>query len=61
VLIFSAHAGLKTEDSRQRIVRHGYLPEREATTGIGPVIVRQPRVHDREAAAGDPGRSHLRF
>ena len=25
-------------------------------TGIGPVVVRQPRVRDREAAAGDPGR-----
>jgi hypothetical protein len=28
-------------------------------TGIGPVVVRQPRVHDRDAAAGDPGR--IRF
>src|SRR5438309_9529530 len=28
-------------------------------TGIGPVAVRQPRVRDREAAAGDPGR--IRF
>ena len=28
-------------------------------TGIGPVTVRQPRVGDREAAAGDPGR--IRF
>jgi putative transposase len=31
------HAGLKTEDGRQRIVRHGHLPEREVMTGIGPV------------------------
>jgi putative transposase len=49
------HADLKTEDGRQRIVRHGYLPEREVLTGICPVAVRQPRVRDREAAAGDPG------
>jgi putative transposase len=28
-------------------------------TGIGPVAVRQPRVRDREVAAGDPGR--IRF
>ena len=28
-------------------------------TGIGPVAVRQPRVRDRDAAAGDPGR--IRF
>jgi hypothetical protein len=54
------HVGLKTEDGRQRVVRHGHLPEREVMTGIGPVAVRQPRVRDREAAAGgDPGR--IRF
>ena len=53
------HTDLKTEDGRQRIVRHGHLPEREVMTGIGPVAVRQPRVRDREAAAGDPGR--IRF
>jgi putative transposase len=53
------HTGLKTEDGRQRIVRHGHLPEREVLTGIGPVAVRQPRVRDREVAADDPGR--IRF
>jgi transposase-like protein len=53
------HADLKTEDGRQRVVRHGHLPEREVLTGIGSVAVRQPRVRDREAAAGDPGR--IRF
>jgi hypothetical protein len=50
---------LKTEDGRQRVVRHGHLPEREVMTGIGPVAVRQPRVRDREAAAADPDR--IRF
>jgi putative transposase len=53
------HADLKTTDGHQRVVRHGHLPEREVVTGIGPVVVRQPRVRDREAAAGDPGR--IRF
>ena len=53
------HADLKTEAGRQRVVRHGHLPEREVMTGIGPVAVRQPRVRDREVAAGDPGR--IRF
>jgi putative transposase len=53
------HAELRTEDGRQRIVRHGHLPEREVMTGIGPVAVRQPRVRDREAAADDPRR--IRF
>lgn len=50
------HVDLKTEDGRQRVVRHGHLPEREVMAGIGPVAVRQPRVRDREAAADDPGR-----
>ena len=44
------HADLKTETGRQRVVRHGHLPEREIMTGIGPVGVRQPRVRDRAAA-----------
>jgi putative transposase len=39
-------------------VRHGHLP-REVMTGIGPVAVRQPRVPDREAAAGDHDRVHF--
>ncbi len=46
------YANLKTETGRQRVVRHGHLPEREIMTGIGPVAVRQPRVRDREAAGG---------
>ena len=53
------HADLKTPDGHQRVVRHGRLPEREVMTGIGPVAARQPRVRDREAAAGDPNR--IRF
>jgi transposase-like protein len=53
------HADLKSTEGHQRVVRHGHLPEREVMTGIGPVAVRQPRVRDREAAVGDPGR--IRF
>ena len=53
------HAACKTEDGRQRVVRHGHLPEREVMTGIGPVAVRQPRVRDRGVTADDPGR--IRF
>jgi len=53
------HADLKTEQGHQRLVRHGHLPEREVMTGIGLVPVRQPRVRDRGAPAGDPGR--IRF
>ena len=47
------YADLRTETGRQRVVRHGHLPEREIMTGIGPVAVRQPRVRDREASDGE--------
>jgi putative transposase len=55
----SKHADLKTEEGRQRLVRHGHLPEREIVTGIGSVAVRQPRVRDREAYRGEGER--IRF
>jgi putative transposase len=45
--LLSVHADKLTEDGRQRLVRHGHLPEREIMTGIGPVAVRCPRVRDR--------------
>jgi len=41
------HADLTDQAVRRRVVRHGYLPEREVQTGIGPVAVRCPRVRDR--------------
>lgn len=47
----AAHADDKTEDGRTRLVRHGYLPEREVMTGIGPVPVKVPRDRDRAAGA----------
>jgi transposase-like protein len=47
------HAAKATDDGRQRVVRHGRLPEREIMTGIGPVAVRQPRVRDRAATEDD--------
>jgi putative transposase len=53
----AATAHLQTEDGRQRLVRHGHLPERRIATGIGTVTVRQPRVRDR----GQPGETPIRF
>ena len=47
------YADLKTAAGRQRLVRHGHLPNREIMTGIGPVAVRQPRVRDREPSEGE--------
>lgn len=40
-------AHLRDEQGRRQVVRNGYLPEREITTGVGPVKVKQPRVRDR--------------
>jgi putative transposase len=42
-----SHADKLTDDGRQRLVRHGHLPEREIMTGIGPVAVWAPRIRDR--------------
>ena len=53
----SGHADKRTDDGRQRLVRHGHLPEREIMTGIGPVAVRCPRVRDR---VGE-GSARIRF
>ena len=41
--------GIVDENGRRQVVRNGHLPERTIQTGIGPVEVRQPRVHDRRA------------
>ncbi len=44
------HAEIRDEDGHRVVVRNGHLPERELVTGIGPVPIKQPRVHD-----GRPG------
>ena len=42
---------LKLADGRDRVVRHGYGPERTIQTGIGPVEVRRAKIRDRGAAS----------
>ena len=49
---------LLDEEGRQRLVRHGVLPEREMMTGIGKVPVQAPRVRERGANADG---SKIRF
>ncbi len=51
-LFVEAHAHLSDAGGRRRIVRHGYLPQRPLQTGIGSVVVRQPRVRDRAGGEG---------
>ncbi len=47
----ASHADLTDARGRRRVVRHGYLPEREIQTGIGAVAIKAPRVRDRDPAA----------
>ena len=47
------HAEEILPDGRQRVVRHGYGPERSIQTGIGALDVRRPKVRDRAAGPAD--------
>jgi len=38
---------LRDKDGRRMVVRHGFLPERDLLTGIGPLSIKQPRVRDK--------------
>jgi len=46
-IFLNQYKELKDETGLQRIVRNGYLPERQIQTGIGPVPVEVPRIRDR--------------
>ena len=41
------HKNITAADGRRRVVRNGSMPERTIITGVGPIEVKQPRVHDR--------------
>jgi transposase-like protein len=53
------HSAETLPDGRQRVVRHGYAPERRIQTGIGALEVRRPKVRDR--AEGVPAEKRIRF
>ena len=42
-----SHKHMTDEQGRRQVVRNGHLPKRSLITGVGPVAVTQPRVHDR--------------
>jgi putative transposase len=46
----AGHGHLTDERGRQQVVRNGHLPTRQVLSGLGPVQVSQPRVHDRRPA-----------
>jgi transposase-like protein len=47
------HAEAVDDHGRREVVRNGHHPTRTLLTGVGPVAVTQPRVHDRRVAAVD--------
>ena len=47
----AARQDLRDEDGHRLVVRNGHQPKRTIQSGIGPVEVRKPRVHDRRAEA----------
>ena len=51
--------GLQLADGRERLVRHGFGPQRVIQTGIGPVEVR--RVKRRDRGADRAGVARIRF
>lgn len=53
------HAEEILPDGRQRVVRHGYGPERSILTGIGALDVQRPKVRDR--ATDVPAEKKIRF
>ena len=55
------HEHLHDEQGRRRIVRNGYLPERQIQTGIGAVEVKAPRVRDRSGKRGRRIRFHSKL
>jgi putative transposase len=55
----ASFADEQLEDGRQRIVRHGFGPERQIQTGIGALDVQRPKVRDR-LATSDPS-TKIRF
>ncbi len=41
------HKHLVDHEGLRRVVGNGHKPKRELVTGVGPIEIRQPRVHDR--------------
>ena len=41
------HQHCRDDRGHRQVVRNGYLPQRTLASGIGPIAVEQPRVHDR--------------
>jgi transposase-like protein len=42
------HSNLTGEDGKRAAVKNGYMQQRNITTGMGPLTIKQPRVDDRD-------------
>lgn len=42
-----AHQLIRDENGHRMVVRNGHMPERNLVTGVGPLPVKRPRVHDK--------------
>jgi len=52
-IFLTEYKDLRDDLGRKRIIRNGYLPEREIQTGIGAVPVKVPRIRDRHLDGAD--------
>jgi len=50
--------GVVDTDGKRRVIRNGYLPEREIQTGAGKLAIKQPRVR---VKGNEPGDEELKF
>lgn len=41
------HCNLTGKDGKRVVVKNGHMPQRDITTGMGPLTITQPRVYDR--------------
>ena len=55
----ASFADERLDDGRQRVVRHGFGPERQIQTGIGALDVQRPKVRDRLANSDPASKSVL--
>jgi putative transposase len=46
----NSHSQVRDDAGHRQVVRNGSLPARTIMTGVGPVDIKQPRVHDRRPA-----------
>jgi len=42
-----AHQRILDENGHRMVVRNGHMPERNLVTGVGPLPIKRPRVHDK--------------